>query len=71
MIKEAKIKISAKGSRKSGEEFGEETACLSDLVDCIEIDFNFPHDRDFGNEMEFLKKLAREKGIKYTAHAKY
>ena len=71
MIKDAKIKISAKGSRKIGDEFKEENTYLSDLVDCIEIDFNFPHDRDFGNEMEFLKKLAHEKGMKYTAHAQY
>ena len=71
MNKDSKIKISAKGSRKKGDEFIKETTYLASIVDCIEIDFNFPHDDNFGVEMEFLKKLGREQNIKYTTHAQY
>ncbi len=67
----SKLKISAKGSRKTGDEFIKETAYLSELVGCIEIDFNPPHDRDFENEIEYLQKLSAERGTKYTVHAEY
>jgi sugar phosphate isomerase/epimerase len=65
------LKICAKGSRKTGQEFIDETLQLSETVKCIEIDFNYPHDRNFDNELEFLKKLKLEKGIEYTVHAQY
>ncbi len=71
MNQDSKLKISAKGSRKTGNDFIEETWYLADIVDCIEIDFNFPHDSNFGIEMEFLKKLATERNIKYTVHVQY
>lgn len=65
------LKICAKGSRKTGQEFIDEITYLSQLVNCIEIDFNYPHDRNFDNELEFLKKLKEEKGLSYTVHAQY
>ncbi len=51
------IKLCAKGSRKKGQEFIDETNHLASLSDCIEIDFNYPHDSGFGKEIEFLRKL--------------
>jgi sugar phosphate isomerase/epimerase len=71
MDNDYKLKISAKGSRRTGDEFIQETTYLAEIVDCIEIDFNFPHDRNFEVEMKFLKKLAIERNIKYTVHAQY
>ena len=71
MNKDYKIKISAKGSRKTGDEFVEETTSLASIVDCIEIDFNFPHDDNFSAEVEFLKKLGGKQDKKYTTHAQY
>jgi len=71
MNNDYKLKISAKGSRKIGQDFMKETNCLAGIVDCIEIDFNFPHDSDFDAEIDFLKKLSTEKGTKYTVHAQY
>jgi len=56
-----KIKICAKGSRKLGQEFIEETKYLSSIVNCIEIDFNYPHDGNFKKEINFLKKLQADK----------
>ena len=50
-----KLKICAKGSRKIGQEFFDETEYLSSIVDCIEIDFNYPHDGNFKKEIIFLK----------------
>lgn len=66
-----KIKICAKGSRKSGRDFMEETKYLASIVDCIEIDFNYPHNGDFRKEISFLKKLQIDKKINYTVHAQY
>ena len=71
MTKEHELKICAKGSRKTGQGFIDEITQLSQLVNCIEIDFNYPHDRNFYNELEFLKKLKKEKGLIYTVHAQY
>jgi len=65
------IKISAKGSRKSGREFIKETQYLSTLVDCLEIDFNYPHDGNFKTEIAALKRLRRERGLNFTVHAQY
>jgi len=65
------IKICAKGSRKIGQEFIEETNYLTSIVDCIEIDFNYPHDTNFKKEIKFLKKLRRDKDINFTVHAQY
>ncbi|MEK7172676.1 MAG: sugar phosphate isomerase/epimerase family protein [Patescibacteria group bacterium] len=66
-----KIKICAKGSRKLGQEFIEESKYLASLVNCIEIDFNYPHDDNFKKEINFLKKLQTNKKINYTVHAQY
>ena len=66
-----KVKICAKGSRKIGQEFFDETEYLSSIVDCIEIDFNYPHDSDFNKEISFLKKLQTDKKINYTVHSQY
>lgn len=71
MIDQYNLKICAKGSRKTGQEFIDETTQLSQLVNCIEIDFNYPHDRDFDNELKFLRKLKEEKELTYTVHAQY
>ncbi len=65
------LKLCAKGSRKMGHDFIEETKYLAGIIDCIEIDFNYPHDGDFKKEMAYLKKLQKEKNIKYTVHAQY
>ena len=66
-----KIKICAKGSRKLGQEFIEETEYLASIINCIEIDFNYPHDGNFKKEIKFLKKLQADKNISYTVHAQY
>jgi len=65
------LKLCAKGSRKLGRDFIEETKYLSTIIDCIEIDFNYPHDGGFKQEMAFLKRLQKEKNIRYTVHAQY
>lgn len=65
------IKISAKGSRKTGQEFKEEIAYLSTLTDCIEIDFNYPHDSNFDDEINFLIDFKKQKSLNYTVHAQY
>jgi len=66
-----KIKICAKGSRKLDQKFIEETEYLSSIVNCIEIDLNYPHDNNFKKEINFLKKLKINKKIDYTVHAQY
>lgn len=66
-----KIKICAKGSRKTGQAFMNETNYLSTIVDCIEIDFNYPHDTNFSREISYLKKLRKKTGINFTVHAQY
>jgi len=66
-----KLKICSKGSRKSGQEFIEETKYLASIVDCIEIDFNYPHDSNFKKEIIFLKKLQTDRKINYTVHTQY
>jgi len=65
------LKICAKGSRKTGKDFVDETRYLASIVDCIEIDFNYPHDLNFKKEINFLKKLQVDKKISYTVHAQY
>jgi len=65
------IKISAKGSRKSGQEFIAETEYLLTIVNCLEIDLNYPHDEDFKKEISYLKKLNQEREINFTVHAQY
>jgi len=67
----SKLKICAKGSRKTGKEFIEETKYLASIADCIEIDFNYPHDRNFTLEMKFLRKLRKDKKISYAVHSQY
>lgn len=49
----------------------DETQYLASIVDCIEIDFNYPHDINFKKEINFLKKLQADKKINYTVHAQY
>jgi len=66
-----KMKICAKGSKKLGREFIKETEYLTSIVNCIGIDFNYPHDSDFKKEIIFLKKLQADKKINYTVHAQY
>lgn len=66
-----KIHLCAKGSRKVGQAFIEETEYLSGLFNCIEIDFNYPHDKNFNEELEFLKKIKKEKNLEYTIHLQY
>jgi sugar phosphate isomerase/epimerase len=65
------LKYCAKGSREIGDNFVKETNELAKIVDCIEIDFNWPHNQDFEKEIEFLIRLEKEKGIQYVAHAPY
>ena len=65
------IKIAAKGSRKIKDDFYEESNFLSNFVKNLEIDFNYPHDKNFGTELKFLKKLAAKKGLSYKVHAQY
>lgn len=67
----SEIKISAKGSRKNGQEFKDEIKFLSTLVDCIEIDFNYPHDKNFDDEVDFLVELKKQTFLNYTVHAQY
>jgi len=61
----------AKGSRKLGRKFFEETKQLAKIAGRIEIDFNWPHHKNFEREVEFLVNLAKEKGIKYSVHAPF
>ncbi len=65
------LRLCAKGSRKLERDFIEETKYLSTIVDCIEIDFNYPHDGNFKQEIAFLKRLQKEKNTQYTVHAQY
>ncbi|MFA5184106.1 MAG: sugar phosphate isomerase/epimerase [Patescibacteria group bacterium] len=65
------LKFCAKGSRRSGWEFIEETGYLASLVDCLEIDFNYPHDRNFHRELTYLKQLRLDRGMDFTVHAPY
>jgi sugar phosphate isomerase/epimerase len=66
-----KIKICVKGSRKTGQIFFRETKYLATISDCIEIDFNYPHDSHFEKEIKYLKKLRNENKINFTVHAQY
>ncbi|MFA5746731.1 MAG: sugar phosphate isomerase/epimerase family protein [Candidatus Paceibacterota bacterium] len=61
----------AKGSKKTGDEFIEETERLAEISNRIEIDFNWPHDRNFEQEMDFLINLAKKKGTSYSVHAPF
>ncbi|MDO8513731.1 MAG: sugar phosphate isomerase/epimerase family protein [bacterium] len=61
----------AKGSRKTGAKFIEDTLAIAEVAQAIEIHYNYPQDRNFDNELNFLKKLSQEKGIKYAVHAPY
>lgn len=65
------IKICAKGSRKTSHAFIDETNYLSTIVECIEIDLNYPHDTNFSREISYLKKLRQKTGINFTVHAQY
>jgi sugar phosphate isomerase/epimerase len=61
----------AKGSRKIGQDFFKETEQLAKIANRIEIDFNWPHDKNFEREMEFLVGLAKEKNTGYSVHAPF
>lgn len=61
----------AKGSRKVGQDFLEETEQLAKIANRIEIDFNWPHDKNFEQEMDFLIGLAKEKNTGYSVHAPF
>jgi len=65
------LKYCAKGSREIGNRFTKETKELVKIVDCIEIDFNWPHNQNFEKEIKFLIKLQKEKDIKYVVHAPF
>lgn len=65
------LKICAKGSRKVGQAFIDETNTLLRLANCIEIDFNFPHDKKFDKEIKYLEKLNKKNNIEFTVHAQY
>jgi len=67
----SKLKICAKGSRKTGKEFIKETKYLTSISDCIEIDFNYPHDRNFTLEINFLRQLKKDKNLGYAVHSQY
>lgn len=70
-MKNQKLNLCAKGSRKIGPEFINEICYLSGIFDCIEIDFNYPHDQNFEKELKFLQQLRNEKKINYTVHLQY
>jgi sugar phosphate isomerase/epimerase len=65
------FKICAKGSRKIDQDFLNETEALLKLANCIEIDFNFPHDTGFKKEIKYLEELHKNKKVNFTAHAQY
>lgn len=66
------MKYCLKGSRKTGEEFEKEILWMKNLSDCISIDLNYPRDRNFEKETDFLKKL-KEKSPKldFVVHGQY
>lgn len=66
-----KLNYCAKGSRQKGSVFINETKQLAKIVNCVEIDFNYPHNQNFKKEINFLIKLQRDKGIQYIVHAPY
>lgn len=66
-----KIKICVKGSRRTGIDFRRETDYLVSLADCVEIDFNYPHDHNFSKELAYLKKLRLKHHLNFTIHAQY
>ena len=65
------LKYCAKGSRETEDNFVNEIKELAEIVNCIEIDFNWPHNQDFEKEIDFLIKLQKEEGIQYIVHAPY
>ncbi|MFA5023594.1 MAG: sugar phosphate isomerase/epimerase family protein [Patescibacteria group bacterium] len=65
------LNIAAKGSRKTKSEFFRDIEYLANIVKSIEIDFNYPHDKDFGAELKFLKQLKAKKGLSYSVHAQH
>lgn len=65
------LKISAKGSRKIKEQFCSETEYIANFVNQIEIDLNYPHDRNFDSEIRFLAGLQKNNGLSYSLHAQY
>ena len=67
----ANLNIAAKGSRKTKAEFFQEIEYLADIVKYIEIDFNYPHDKNFRVELKFLKQLKAKKELSYSVHAQY
>lgn len=66
-----KIKYCSKGSRKNGADFENEIVELSKITNRIEIDFNYPHDRDFDDEVRFLVEAKKRNNLIYTVHAQY
>ena len=70
-IQNYKLNYCAKGSRQKGVAFINETRQLAKIVNCVEIDFNYPHGQSFAKEINFLIKLQKDKGIQYTVHAPY
>ena len=65
------LKYCAKDSREIRNRFIKETKELAKIVNCIEIDFNWPHSQDFEKEIDFLIKLQKEKGVQYVVHAPF
>lgn len=65
------LKYCAKGSRQTGNKFIRETKELAKIVDCIEIDFNWPHNQNFKKEINFLIGLKKERNVQYVVHAPY
>ncbi|MFA5155420.1 MAG: sugar phosphate isomerase/epimerase [Patescibacteria group bacterium] len=65
------FKLCAKGSRRIGAKFVAETEYLAGLVNCLEIDCNYPHDRNFQRELSYLTRLHRNRHINFTVHAQY
>lgn len=66
------MKYCVKGPQKTGEEFEKEILWIKNLSDCISIDLNYPRDRNFEKEIDFLKRL-KEKSPKldFVVHGQY
>lgn len=70
MINE-KMKICAKGSRKTGEDFIKETLEIIKYASFLEINCNYPQFENFDKELDFLANIQKELGISYVVHAPY
>lgn len=60
-----------KGSKKTGQQFIDETISMAAQVSSIEINCNYPQSDNFDMELNFLKKAKKKFNLSYVIHAPY